>query len=188
MSCPVYPLAHHHPHAKKLSQNNCLEHSEHLYTRVPPPPADLSPESAFIELCGTTSRYTPCGPPATTSPYVKELVSWPPPGTLAAPLVQSLDGADLQCIENWSSQILLNAEDRLEYLNSLKRPKVFFEPTLGRRPKVYADFLCHLNAAGMLGWQLSGESLLGVFFVKNKNNRLRLILDTRDVNGFFRPP
>ena len=173
MSCPVYPLAHHHPHAKKLSQKNCLEHSEHLYTRVPPPPADLSPESAFIELCGTTSRYTPCDPPATTSLYVK---------------VQSLDGADLQCIENWSSQILLNAEDRLEYLNSLKRPKVFFEPTLGRRPKVYADFLCHLNAAGMLGWQLSGESLLGVFSVKNKNNRLRLILDTRDVNGFFRPP
>ena len=41
----------------------------------------------------------------------------------------------------------------------------------------------------MLEWRLGGESLLGIFFVPKKNGKLRIILDTRDVNGFFsRPP
>ena len=33
-----------------------------------------------------------------------------------------------------------------------------------------------------------GESLLGVFFVKKKSGRLRMILDTRDCNCFFKKP
>ena len=40
----------------------------------------------------------------------------------------------------------------------------------------------------MISWRVGGPSYLGVFFVKKKTGKLRIIFDTRDVNNLFRPP
>ena len=81
----------------------------------------------------------------------------------------------------------------ITYVGSQQRVKPYLEPTLVKRPDVYGHFLSHLDFANMLKWRVGGPSLMGIFFVHKKpgaegNPRLRIILDTRDINGFFRPP
>ena len=84
--------------------------------------------------------------------------------------------------------ILKDDLQRAMYRSSVDRPKPFLEPTLVRRPAVYADFLRHMHQAGMLGWREGGESLMGVFFVPKKSGKLHIILDTRDVNNLITTP
>eukprot|EP00973_Karenia_brevis_P045376 6285342-Karenia_brevis.AAC.1 len=82
--------------------------------------------------------------------------------------------------KGWRHLVLKPQSLLEEYFRSADRPKQFCEPTLVRRPKVYAEFLARLDQAGMLTWRRGGDSLLGVFFVAKKNGKIRIILDTRD--------
>ena len=56
------------------------------------------------------------------------------------------------------------------------------------RPRVYARFVKDLLQRGLLRMSLGAKERVGVFFVKKKGGRLRLILDARRVNEWFRKP
>ena len=45
-----------------------------------------------------------------------------------------------------------------------------------------------LLARDLIELQVGGKSYLGVFFVAKKNGAIRMILDTRVVNCFFKDP
>ena len=47
------------------------------------------------------------------------------------------------------------------------------------REKVYGDFLKELHDRGLIRWGHYAKPRLGMFFVKKKNGKLRLIFDTR---------
>ena len=146
-------------------QKNVLENFQSMYSRVPPPPSDITPARAFTELCRSATRYDPCGESGTAA-YTKELVSWPPIGSVPADVTDSLEGADYNMVYDWEQHVLKNAAERVEHATSADRPRPFLEPTLVRRPAVYGDFLSRLDQAGMLCWREGGDSLLGVLFAK----------------------
>lgn len=154
------------------------------FGRVPPPPTDLTEAGAYHELCGSNVLYQPAEFPK-TAPYNKELVSWPPIGSRPSPLGDNLDGAALSMLEDPS--LMLREIDEIEN-ESNACIKTFAEPTLCRRPYVYADFLKRLEKSGMVRWRVGGASNLGLFFVKKKSGKLRIIFDTFAVNGRFRDP
>ena len=124
---------------RNQGQTLALDRIDSVYKRIPPPPSSLSPAGAFRELCGTASRYKPCDA-TNTAPYDKELISWPPVGTVPVSTIGSLEGADRHLIEGWEQHVLEGADARKKYSNSFCRPKPFLDPTLTRRSLVYAVF------------------------------------------------
>ena len=53
----------------------------------------------------------------------------------------------------------------------------------------YASFLTSLYGSGMLKYSsCRSDGQMGIFFVRKKDGRLRIIFDTRDINGFFIDP
>ena len=143
-------------------QEFCFNHVLERYKRVPKPPPDLTPAGALRELCGTASRYDPVGP-SVVAPYDKDLVSWPPVGTVAAELAVNLPLADRNIVDGWERHILKDDLGRATYRSSPDRVRPFLEPTLVRRASVYRDFVRRLSESGMVSWRVGGESLLGVF-------------------------
>ena len=187
-----YPFSSPPECARNHAQSVVLERLQLLYDRVLAPPSDLSAAGAFRELCGTSSRYVPSDVGG-TAPYVKKYVSWPPEESVACNVVDSLGEADREMTLGWEHNILKDADGVHDYVSSQQRVKPYLEPTLVRCPEVYGDFLSHLDSANMLNWRVGGPSLMGIFFVHKKpdadgNPHLRIILDTTDINGFFRPP
>ena len=93
----------------------------------------------------------------------------------------------------WEHNILKYADGIHDYVSSQQRVRQYLESTLVKRSDVYGDFLSPLDSANMPKWRVGGPSLMGIFFAHKEpgadgNPRLRIILDTRDINGFFRPP
>ena len=111
-----------------------------------------------------------------------------PPLNCAHPVVVSLAGQPKEEIVNWLDRILKPESARNSYMHGNDRIGPQLDPMLVRDPKVYAQFLRRLDAAGTLTWKTGIRSWLGVFFVAKKSGKLRIILDTRDVNGVFAPP
>ena len=147
----------------KLAQRHAISRIEALYSRVPAPPPEFSTAGAFTELCGSASRYQPIEA-ATTAPYVKELVSWPPPDTRPVPVTDMLGGTGLASgIRNY---IFKPEAERQATRSEPDQIKLSLGPTLVWNPRVYSEFLQRLEQAGMSSWRVEGESLLGVFFVK----------------------
>ena len=72
-------------------------------------------------------------------------MSWPPEETQAVSLVDSLDPADAQLAVNWRTEVLKDETELSQYLSGPNRVKPFLEPTLCRRPMVYADFCAPLK-------------------------------------------
>ena len=64
------------------------------------------------------------------------------------------------------------------------------DPDLFRSPGAYFRFLHHFEQSGMLRWERARgrKGALGVFFVKKKDSRLRIIFDTRMLNTHFVDP
>ena len=153
-----HPFSHPPDVPLNALQRSASDHIWDMYRNVPGPPKDLLPAGAFAELCGSSSRYDPTCESG-TSPYIKDLASWPPMGAIASPVVDWLDGATHSQIYNWKSEVLCNTEERSCYSNSPRRPRPFLEPTLVQDPSIYADFLKHLDQAGMLTWRVGGETL-----------------------------
>ena len=176
---------------RNAAHHDVLDRLHQLYSCVPKPDVAQSGARAFAELCKTASRYDPLAPavlPGDRASYDKADVSWPPHATTPHPVVNSLTGRDKYVVENWSTHMLKSSAARTAYENSQNRIKPFLEPTLVHDVKVYADFLKEMENSGMLTWHRDVPSLLGVFFVKQSNGKLRIILDTRDVNNFFSTP
>ncbi len=170
-----------------LLQKDCLRRLSDLYGRVPGKPEGMDGPRALAELCKSSSHYTPTEP-SVMARYSKELVSWPSIGAEGVPVTSCLDGDDRAFAVDWRHTMLRSDAERQEYLCSSDRIRPHLEPTLVRRPSVYGDFVNELYKRNMLTFRIGSDSLLGVFFVKKKNGRLRIILDTRDVNNLFRQP
>ena len=85
-----------------LAQHHAISRTEALYSRVPAPLPEFSTAGAFTELCSSASRYQPTEA-ATMAPYVKELVSWPPPDIRLVPVTDMLGGADLLQACEWDT-------------------------------------------------------------------------------------
>ncbi|CAK0841610.1 unnamed protein product [Prorocentrum cordatum] len=165
---------------------------EHVESRVralgkPPPEAGFR-EGALRELLAGTGIYQ-TGDLSSRRPYVKESISWPSPDVQPAPLCACLGEAESEWLGRWQSTLF-----RPDQPTSAERAEFcprgpFFDPSLFSKPLLCADFVAKLLARGMV--ELRGDcdaATVGCFFVAKKNNKLRVIFDTRYANLFFGRP
>ena len=128
-------------HVQNKMQEMAVSRIRSVYSQVAPPPDHMSAAGAFSELCGSASRYSPTDL-AKTARYTKDLMSWPPEGSIATPVLDLLEGADFEMVNDWGKTLLRPVEQREQYLNCAERPKPFLEPSLVRKLRVYADLCC----------------------------------------------
>ena len=109
-----------------------------------------------------------------TAQYDRDIVSWPPVGSVAVPITEHLASDDSEFVTRLRETMLKSSDDISSYMASADRVKPFLEPTLVRRPCVYADFLHRLFDCGMIRFRVGGPSLLGVFFVTKSSGNSEL--------------
>ena len=178
--------------AQNQSSRLALDHVLRAFNDMGRPPADLSPEGALQELLGGQAWYDQVR--ADLAPYAKDRVSWPPVGTRPVSLVHHLPSADSHRLSHWESH-LLKADAPTSHPHNPKQQntitKPYNDPILTHDRKSYGGFIQRLAERGMIRFRLPsfGERpKLGIFFVKKKDDSLRIIFDTRILNQSFSDP
>ena len=168
----------------------CLDHLRDAYVRAGPPPDESSScEGALSALLSSSAVYGDGG--GIARPYSKDTVSWPCVGSTPVELSKALPAADRWWLDGWRERMLASADEQSHATSKLKAHKPFTEPSLMDSCRTYGSFLDRLQHSGMLKFRvaLASESgVLGVFFVPKKDNKTRLIFDTRFLNCKFRVP
>ncbi len=175
---------------RNASQSAAFDHITPCYSSIPKPPDGLTPARALDELCGSSSLYEHTEALiGARVPYDITSVSWPPEQSKPSCLEKSLDGPDLESVIGWRHHILRSDSELHAHACNPCRIKPFVEPTLISSNTTYSKFVEQLFNRGMLTFkQTVGESTLGCFFILKKNQLLRIILDTRYLNGFCHDP
>lgn len=91
-------------------------------------------------------------------------------------------------VEEFIRSQLVSLNEALQRIQEVGPREVYSDPKLRVR-RSYIDFAKKLINLGLvdLSTQKAQEEV-GVFFVKKKQNKLRLILDCRRSNHWFKPP
>ncbi|CAK0816896.1 unnamed protein product, partial [Prorocentrum cordatum] len=148
-----------------------------------PPDNAPSPEAALVELLGTGSLGYGSDGPTVVAPHDRGLVSWPESAGCVS-LLEVLPEPDRQEVIDGKNSMMLRAEE--------VRPgatKVYWDKTLQSNADEYMRFVQDLLDRGMVELRTRREFEVGVFFVRKKSGRLRLIVDARAVNqALKRPP
>eukprot|EP00438_Fugacium_kawagutii_P030809 Skav229499 [mRNA] locus=scaffold2455:119515:131643:- [translate_table: standard] len=147
---------------------------------------DIDPgESCLAELCASSKIYQTDRSDVVS--YARDLVSWPEVETFPVALQGCLPQADGEWLATWQQQ-RLKLPSEVVRDPQLKQPHT--DPILKHNPNEYIGFLRELVNRNMIKFKRdSGEKAeLGVFFVKKKNGKQRLIFDTRILNEKFHDP
>jgi len=126
--------------------------------------------------------------PAERASYQPGLVSLPASGSFPVDPSGLLAGDELDRWQQWKSRLLRNSSDAAALRDTLGLRRPYSDPKLVNDRQAYRSFIDTLIAAGLVQLGSLLKSSVGVFFVKNKNGRLRLIFDTRIANTRFVDP
>eukprot|EP00435_Cladocopium_sp_Y103_P063778 s336_g25.t1 len=121
--------------------------------------------------------------------YAKDLVSWPEASSHPVALEGCLCPADREWLATWREQ-MLRPEDAGN-IEGIVKP--YTDPILKHNQVEYAGFLQELHQRSMIRYRVhtshdEHHPALGIFFVKKKNGKQRLIFDTRVLNQRFIDP
>ena len=89
------------------------------------------------------------------------------------------------------TQHMLRESNEVANLDAaLGQPNAFMDERLSRSPRMYGKFIQQCLKSGLVQLTLKAYAVQGVFFVKKKNGMLRIILDCRRANRYFKeaPP
>ncbi|CAE7199591.1 unnamed protein product, partial [Symbiodinium natans] len=160
-----------------------LTRLERQYRRVGAP--ELHPEEALTALLGTMTTYSD-DRMVCKAVFCEDLVSWPEPGCLPVEIADLLEPAVGNLLKPQGIEELLAEEREMSPSEPLKP---YVDSVLAHSPKHMGRFLSRLAESKMLDFVPGTRAhTVGVFFVHKKNGKLRLILDTRAANQFFKPP
>ena len=86
--------------------------------------------------------------------------------------------------------MLRSSTESAELRREMGVSQPYCDPELLRSPQVHGRFLQEMHARGFLDFIPAGScaASLGIFFVKKKDGRQRIIVDTRLINCDFMPP
>lgn len=113
----------------------------------------------------------------------------PPAGSVAVPLADLWE-PDGQRVADDVIDHCVRAPDEAEKRNRESGvTKVYEDPGL-QRVSQHAQFARYLKSRGIIEYTVGqpAHEQVGCFFAKQKGKRLRLILDSRGSNSYFRPP
>ena len=160
-----------------------LTRLERQYRRVGAP--ELHPEEALTALLGAMTTYSD-DRMVCKAVFCEDLVSWPEPGCLPVEIADLLEPAVGNLLKPQGIEELL-AEER--EMSPSEPVKPYVDSVLAHSPKHMGRFLSRLAESKMSDFVPGTRAhTVGVFFVHKKNGKLRLILDTRAANQFFKPP
>ena len=167
-----------------LAQRDALARITKAYASLAKPP-DMSPAGAFKELCGSRVPYL--SESAGPEPYVRDLLSLPDGGGLMEISGDSFPSEHLELLDRASTRMLRTAVDAEAELQAAGIKSPYIDANL-RNPRTYGRFLDDLLERGLITLVPETKSYLGMFCVKKKSGKLRLVLDTRVSNCYFKPP
>ena len=120
--------------------------------------------------------------PGVLAPYQRSLVSLPRGQGRATPLRSLLKGEALRQYIHFETEAKLSDEELGALCENNDFPGLYFDPVLERSPEKYAEFVADLFLSGVIDFTLSPKANMGLFFVKKKNGKLRVIGDARRPN------
>ena len=146
-------------------------------------------DEALKALLGS-SAYCPDMGAGSLASFVTDNVSLPTDQVNAAPLSNHLQETATTQINNPHEEMILSPE---EYEGEVEHHGIagsHTDPILKNSKKKYLEFLKLLFKCGLIGFNKSSQVLseVGIFFVRKKSGELRLILDCRRTNQYFRTP
>ena len=152
-------------------------------------PAEPAPTAreAFVLLRGTSSPST-YGLPTNLASYRKGSVALPESAAEAVPLLDILPPADRLAMANFEDHMMLTESEVSSINQELGEITPYCDPVLRSDWRQYACFLRRLERAGVVRWALARKERCTPFFVKKKNDDLRLIIDARRFNRRCKPP
>jgi hypothetical protein len=172
----VNKLGNHHVHIKHLRRD---------YDSIGPPPIGWCPQEAFRELQGSCGDYA--GISGSLAVYREGTVSLPDVGSRGADLVKLSSGQAKSYLDNHDS-LLRPSRSRDAELAKLEFDRPYMDPVLRQSHVKYAGFVRELCQKGVVTYDHTHTADVGVFFVKKKDDSLRLIFDTRVANCHFIDP
>eukprot|EP00973_Karenia_brevis_P022788 3135586-Karenia_brevis.AAC.1 len=146
-----------------------------------PCPADgISDEEAFRALLKGRSGYD--DPMTSVAPYKRELVSLPASVDDAPFAAEVADDTIRNQLCNFETQLLRSDEEMKDLQPVLDGIEPYMDVVLRRSRWHYVKFLKDLQRRKILYWSTTPREHCAVFFVKKKDNTLRLIIDCRRTN------
>jgi len=122
---------------------------------------------------------------AKVAPFDMSLVSLPEAGNEPVPLEELWGpGGHEQVSEFIFSKLLPRGDADAKLLSAPRVP--YHDPVLRRGSKQYLRLIRRLHAAGMIEFSRSCAEKVGLFFVRKKSGKLRLVIDARRSNCWFR--
>ena len=170
------------------SVTNVLDGIHRAVLDMGKPPCDLTPEGAYRKFLGGSSAYSSVRPdPATFS---LDAVSWPEVGGSHCDVCSLLPDGDSMRLSNWRDSMLRDPIESAELQKEQGLSRAYCDPELLRSPQVYGRFLQEMHRRGLCDFEAStgDDASLGIFFVKKKDGKQRIIFDTRKINCDFVSP
>ena len=148
-------------------------------------PMHVDKEATLRTLLHVGAEY---GTTGILAKYGSAEVSLPLGQSAGVKLESLLDGDALLDVGDVKNRMLLSAEERQAELDASGPPRTYHDPILSGSRIKYVNFLKDLASCGMIYLGPMPRCKLGFFFVTKKDGRLRLIVDARVANTFFRRP
>ena len=151
------------------------------------PPSDLSGPEA-LEALRVSSGYMETPTMCPLGSFDPAAVSLPSEGMSPVPLEMLWGSGGRSVVEDFTFQRMLCPEAVKSKLEESGVERVYQDPAF-HNPKTYAGFVQRLHELGLVEYSLEkSREEVGLFFVKKKNNKLRLIMDCRRSNCHFEEP
>ena len=167
-------------------QRKSLEHLSRIYSGLSGPPCDIFPAGAFRELCSSSLPYLAEEGGGGPIPYQEGSVALPQASKPFC-ISEAVRPATFSQVLARADQLLCSETEAFSALEDAGVQRPYVDPSF-RSPKVYSRFLRELHHKNLIEWTVGGKSYLGIFFVAKKDGTLRMILDTRVSNCFFKTP
>ena len=169
------------------AQIEVLTHLEDAVRGFAPPAQVLRPEEAAEELLGPGHPYDQKGgSPASLGVYDPALISIPSTGSQPVDLCERLPSEARKFLVDYEHHLLLNDEEWGHEMETGVCIHNYWDPVLKKSRSSYEQFVRMLHQAGMIAFTKRPLGRTGVFFVKKKNGKLRMVLDCRSINRRFR--
>ena len=165
------------------AQNAALEAIRREVELSPPTLDGSSPEAALQELLGALSSKS--GEHVAQAAYEPDLVSLPEVAG-GCDLASQLKGPDRDRLVSFEESLLLSENALAQRLAEEGLPTPHWDDALVG--DVYISVVNKLLQSGMLAPSLGCRSQAGIFFVRKKSGRLRMIVDGKQGDQRMRPP
>ena len=110
---------------------------------------------------------------------VENLLSLPPQGAVPKPLQGLLGPTGEDEVQTFVNEMVLPMEEARKNLAATTTPPAYIDPGLRRSKKRYVKFILDLIDRGILVLGFENRADVGVFAVKKKNGKQRLVVDAR---------